>query len=331
MHLLHDRLRNRSQAAAGGGFVARIAVTGAAGFIGAALCRELARRGHAVIGVTRGSASPIAGVESCPVGDIGPTTDWSGRLDRVDVVVHLAMRAHRPGSSADGEAEAEGAAVLARAAAAAGVGRFVQISSIRAMGSATPPRASFRAGDPTLPDDPYGRAKLAIERALTAAARKSGLGLVILRPPLIHGPGVKGNLRNLMRLIASGLPLPFAAVDNRRSLIFVGNLADLIATACIHPDAEGLVLLARDAGDLSTPELIRALASGLGRPARLFDLPPAVFAALSPLPMLGTAVKRLTASLQVDDSETRAALGWSPAVSVEAGLAATARTYDLRR
>jgi nucleoside-diphosphate-sugar epimerase len=305
--------------------VARILVTGAAGFIGAALCRELARRGHAVLGATRGSTEPIAGVELCPIGDIGSRTSWSGRLDRVDIVVHLATRAHRPATTADGEAEA--AAALARAAAEAGVRRFVHMSSIRAMGSATRPGAPFRAADRALPGDPYGRAKLAIEGALVAAAQESGLDLVILRPPLVHGPGVKGNLQALVRLAASGLPLPFAGVDNRRSLIFVGNLVDLVAAACTHPDAAGRVLLARDAVDLSTPELIRALAAGLGRKARLFAVPPPAFAALSRLPALGSAVARLTSSLQVDDSETRRGLGWSPAVTAEAGLAATARAY----
>ncbi len=310
--------------------MARILVTGAAGFIGAALCRALAGCGHAVIGATRGPAQPIAGVEPRPVGDIGPRTDWSGHLDRVEIVVHLATRAHRPLTAAAGTVEAEAAAALARAAAAAGVGRFVHVSSIRAMGSATRPGAPFRAADPALPDEAYGRAKLAIEGELAAAARETGLDLVILRPPLVHGPGVKGNLRALLRLVASGLPLPFAGLDNRRSLIFLDNLVDLVAAACIHPEAAGRVLLARDAADLSTPKLIRALAAGLGCPARMFAVPAAALAALCRVPALGPAVARLSSSLQVDDGETRRVLGWLPAVPVEAGLAATARVYRRR-
>ena len=161
--------------------------------------------------------------------------------------------------------------------------------------------------------------------------KQSGLDLVILRPPLVYGPGAKGNLRALIRLVASGLPLPFAGIDNRRSLIFLGNLVDLVAIACLHPAASGRVLLARDRADLSTPGLIRALAAGFERPARLFSVPRTALATLSFLPMVGAAVSVLTSSLQVEDDETRRTLGWSPAVPTEAGLASTARAYERQR
>jgi nucleoside-diphosphate-sugar epimerase len=302
-------------------------VTGAAGFIGRALCGELARRGHIVLAATRGATPPIAGAESCPVGDIGPRTAWSRHLDGIEIVIHLATRAHRPTSVAAGEVEVEAAANLAQAAAAAGIRRFVLMSSIRAMGQATQPGAPFRATDPPHPGDSYGRTKLAIERALVVVARQSGLDLVILRPPLVYGPGAKGNLRSLIRLVASGLPLPFAAIDNRRSLISVDNLADLTATACFHPAASGQLLLARDAHDLSTPRLIRALTVGFGRPARLFTIPRGAFAILSRFPAVGPAISILISSLQVEDGETRRALGWLPVISPEAGLAAAARAY----
>ena len=301
-------------------------MTGAAGFIGRALCLELVRRGHAVVAASR-AGSPVAGAEPRPVGDIGPRTDWSGHLTGVETVVHLAARAHRAPSAAIGAGEVEGAAALARAAAAAGVRRLVHMSSIRAMGPATLPGAPFSAADRARPADPYGRTKLAVEGALAAAALGSGLDLVILRPPLVHGPQAKGNLRALIGLVASGVPLPFADIDNRRSLIFLDNLVDLTATACQHPAAIGRVLLARDAADLSTPALIRALAAGLNSRARLFAVPPAAFAVLSRLPGLGPPLSRLTLSLQVEDDETRRALGWSPSVAVEAGLALTARAY----
>lgn len=307
--------------------MARILVTGAAGFIGRPLCRGLAERGHAVLGYTRAPTAPIAGVELCAFGEIGPQTRWAGHLDGVETVVHLANRAHRPTRDKAATDEAEAAAALACAAAEAGVRRLVHVSSVRAMGNATSPGAPFRSTDPPLPRDPYGRGKLAVERALQAAARQIGLPLVILRPPLVYGPGVKANFRTLLRLAASGLPLPLAGIENRRSLIFIDNLVDLAARACVHPGAAGRVLLARDQADLSTPELVRILAAALDRPARLFALPHLAFAALRNLPILGPAVARLTLSLQIDDAATRAVLGWAPPASPEAGLAATARAF----
>ncbi|MGH7060447.1 MAG: NAD-dependent epimerase/dehydratase family protein, partial [Stellaceae bacterium] len=223
--------------------LARILVTGAGGFIGRALCPALVRHGHVVYGLTRRPAQPIAGVELSAIGDIAPRTDWSGHLGGIDVVVHLANRAHRRAGHGEPHDEAEAAAALARAAARCGVQRLVHMSSIRAMGDATPPGSPFRAGDRPRPRDPYGRAKLAIEPALAAAANAAGLELVMLRPPLVYGPGVKGNLHALIRLVASGVPLPFARIDNRRSLIALDNLVALTALASFHPAAAGQVLL----------------------------------------------------------------------------------------
>jgi nucleoside-diphosphate-sugar epimerase len=305
-------------------------VTGAAGFIGRALCRELVRRSIDVRGITRRTADPIAGVELRAVGDIGPGTDWTAQLKGVDIVVHLATSAHRQVDPATSIAEAKAAASLVRAAHGAGIRRLVHISSIRAMGEETPPDRRFTATDAPSPQDAYGRAKLAIEHAATAAAVASGLDLVILRPPLVYGPGVKGNLRALIKLIASGVPLPFAGLESRRSLIFIDNLVDLLTTACIHPAASGRLLLARDAVDLSIPEMVEALASGLGRRMRLFPVPSALFAGLSLVPVLRPALHRLTLPLLVDDAETRRVLGWTPLVAPETGLAATARAYALR-
>jgi nucleoside-diphosphate-sugar epimerase len=310
--------------------LARILVTGATGFIGRAMCRGLAERGHAVTGLSRRPAEPVAGLELRAVGDIGPDTDWSGRLDGFDVVVHLANQAHR--SPRDGAAAEEppAARVLAQAAARAGVQRLVYMSSVRAMGETTPPGARFCATDPPRPRDPYGRRKLAIECALLAAGRESGIEIVILRPPLVYGPGVEANFRALIRLVASGLPLPFAGIENRRSLIFIENLVDLAGRACLHPGVAGQVLLARDGHDLSTPELIRGLAAGLGRPARLFAVPPPVLAALRRFPVVGPLFARLTLSLQVEDAETRSLLSWRAPVLPETGLAATAASFRAR-
>ncbi|HTQ34662.1 MAG TPA: NAD-dependent epimerase/dehydratase family protein [Stellaceae bacterium] len=305
--------------------MARILVTGAAGFIGAALCPALAAHGHRVVAGLRRNASPPAGSEPVTLGDIGPATDWSGPLRGIEAVVHLAQRAHAGPDATILAEEPASVAALARALAAAGGRRLVLVSSVKAMGETTAPGRAFRPDDAPRPEDAYGRAKLASERAATATARETGIELVVVRPPLVYGPGARANFAALVRLAASGLPLPFAAVDNRRSLIFRDNLVDLIALAVLHPAAPGEILLARDGDDLSTGDLIRALAAGLGRAPRLFPLPSALFAALRPLPGIGPRLARLTQSLQVDDSTTRDALGWQPRVPAAAALATTAR------
>jgi len=295
-------------------------VTGAAGFIGDALCRGFAARGHDVLGITRGRSEARPGTELRPVGDIGPQTDWSCHLRAVEIVIHLADRGAP-------EAARRAAAALARAAVASGVRRLVYLRSVRVMGAVTRQGAPFRAADPPAPRDAYGRAKLVLEKSLLATAQETGLELVVLRPPLVYGPNVKANFRALIRLAASGLPLPFARIDNRRSLIFLDNLVDAAAHAAIDPAAAGRVLLLRDTVDLSTRELVCTLAAGLGRRVRFFAVPDAAFAMLRQIPVLGPLAARLTLSLQVDDSATRALLDWEPPVPAEIGLATTARAF----
>ncbi len=273
----------------------------------------------------RAAGTAVGDAEPRVLGEIAAGRDWAAELLDVEIVIHLAQRAHR-GAGRDAFAgEPEAAAALARGAAASGVRRLVYVSSIKAMAEATPPGRPLRAGDPPQPRDPYGKAKLATERALARVAAASGLELVVLRPPLVYGPGVGGNFRALIRLAGSGLPLPFAAVHNRRSLIAIDNLVDLLAVAAVRPAAAGQVLLAADTGALSTPALISILAQGQGREARLFALPAPFFALLRRLPGLGAAVSPLTLSLEVDDGATRTALGWTPPVAAEAALIAAAR------
>ncbi|HEX6442320.1 MAG TPA: NAD-dependent epimerase/dehydratase family protein, partial [Stellaceae bacterium] len=263
------------------------------------------------------------------LGEITPDRDWSRALRgvRIDIVVHLAQRAHSTADPAALAPEPAAAAALARAAARAGARRFVYLSSIVAMGAVSAPGRPFRADDEPHPESAYGRSKLATEQALVEAAEDTGIGLVIIRPPLVHGPGVRANFRTLLQLIASGVPLPFAAIHNRRSFLHADNLTDLIATAATHPAAPGQIILASDGVDLSTPSLIRLLARGLGRRARLFPIPGLLFAPLRHTPRFGPRLTSLTRSLQVDDSATRALLGWTAPVGAEAGLLETARAF----
>ncbi len=314
--------------------MARILVTGAAGFIGRALCPGLAARGHRVIAGIRAERAPgapaIAGAELRLLGEIAPGRDWSDELRDAEIVIHLAQRAHRRATAGALAGEPEAATALARSAARAGARRLVYLSSIKAMAEATRAGRPLRATDPPKPEDAYGRTKLATERALTEVAADTGLELVILRPPLVYGPGVGANFRALMRLAGSGLPLPFAALDNRRSLLFLDNLVDIVSATALHPAAAGRVLLASDGEAFSTPALIAILAEAQGRAARLFALPDAMLALLRALPGLGPAVSRLTLSLQVDDGATRAALGWTPPVDAATGLRLTVRARSGR-
>jgi len=317
----HPAIR-RANCGVGAKIVARILVTGAAGLIGTALCPALIARGHRVVaGLRRDAALPPGAAEKVVLGDIGPATDWSMALRGIDIVVHLAQRAHAGTDRRVLATEPAAVADLARAAAAAGAKRLVLLSSIKAMGESTAPGRPFRADDPPRPEDAYGRAKLAGERA---GASVPGIELAVIRAPLVYGPGVRGNFRALIRLVASGAPLPFAALDNRRSLVFRDNLADLIAVAATHPDAIGRTLLVRDI-DIATPDLICALAAALGRRARLFTLPEPLLSLACRLPGIKAPLSRLTRSLAVDDAPTRALLGWSPAVAATDALAATAR------
>ena len=328
--IMQDRSIAEGISEGGTKIVARILVTGAAGFIGTALCPALAARGHDVVAGLRRAGQTPEGTEPRVLGDIGPETDWSLALDRIDVVIHLAQRAHAGPDAKMLATEPDAVAALARAAARPGVKRLVLLSSIKAMGETTERGCPFRFDHEPHPHDAYGRVKLASEQAASDAAREAGLELVIIRPPLVYGPGVRANFRSLIRLVRSGLPLPFAAIDNRRSLIARDNLVDLIALAATHPMAAGQILLARDGLDLSTPQLIQALATGLDRKARLFPVPGALFAGLRALPGIGPKLSALTLSLQVDDSATRALLGWTPPASAADALSAATRAVVKR-
>lgn len=312
----------------------KVLVSGASGFVGGAVCRRLAASGHTVVAaVRRDDAFLPLEAEARRVGELGPDTDWRAALRGCDSVVHLAARAHVMWDrSADPRAlfrqvNCAGALRLAEQAVAAGVGRFVFVSSIKVNGEATPPDRPFRADDEPAPMDAYGLSKAEAEAGLAGLSARTGLSLAVVRPPLVHGPGVKGNLAALMKVLARGWPLPLGAIENRRSLVGVDNLADALAFLVAH-SAQGRFLV-RDGEDVSTPELVRRLARGLGRRAMLLPVPPGLLWLAGRLSGKSVAVERLVGSLVVDDTPLRA-LGWRPGKSLDEGLAAMAAAY-LRR
>jgi nucleoside-diphosphate-sugar epimerase len=310
----------------------RILVTGASGFVGSALCPLLEARGHAVRRAIRASGSLPGAGETVSVGELSGETDWTGALAGVQCVVHLAARTHvLRERSLDPLAEyrrvnVEATRRLAAQAAAAGARRLVFASSVKVNGEESPGRPFTEADDPR-PQDAYGLSKREAEQALRALERETGLEVVVLRPPLVYGPGVKGNFLRLLQLVARGVPLPLASVRNRRSLIYVGNLADAILAACEAPQAAGRTYLVSDGEPVSTPELVRAIARALGVAPRLLPCPPALLRAAAALAGRGQEAHRLLGSLEVDGSRIARELGWRPRASLAEGLAQTARWF----
>lgn len=288
-------------------------VTGASGFVGSHLIEEMTRRGLPVRGVTRGTTPGLMTIKS-----YRPEMVWSEYLAGVDQVVHLAARVHVMNETASDplslfrEANLTATVNLARQAAQAGVRRFVFVSSIKVNGERTEPGKPFTSKDPPNPQDPYGISKAEAEAALLALGRESGLEITIIRPPLVYGPGVRGNFRSLMKWAASGMPSIFSGVKNKRSFVHVATLCDLLITVLDHPNAAHQVFLVSDGEDLSTHELIERLTIDAGRQPKSIPVAPAILNLIGRVSRRRAALERLTQSLQVDLSTTCQQLNWHP-------------------
>ena len=311
-----------------------VLITGANGFVGRAVSRALLQRGDSVVGVVRRPQTTVEGVREW----LFDANDFEG-IDqrwpvatRCDAVIHLAARVHmKHETTADPLAayratNVTGALRVAAAARRAGARRFVFVSSIKAVGESSAGRPITEADEPA-PTDPYGISKLEAERALIDYGRESGLEVVIVRPPLVYGPGVRANFLQLMSAIANGVPLPLGSIAARRSLLFVDNLADALVHCTTDPRAVGETFHVTDGRDLSVSELARALATQLHAPARLIPVPVGLLSLAGRLTGRSAQVDRLIGELRLDSSHIRERLCWYPPYTVEHGLLETAAWY----
>jgi nucleoside-diphosphate-sugar epimerase len=311
----------------------RVLVTGANGFVGSAVVARAADRGFTVRGAVRRDASLPAGVERAQVGDLDDATAWEQAVAGVDVVVHAAARVHVMRETASDpladfrRVNTAGTLHLARKAAEYGVRRLVFVSTIKVNGESTEPGRPFTSEDRPSPADAYAVSKHEAELGLFDISARSALEVVVVRPVLVYGPGVRGNFLSMLRWVSRGTPLPIGAIRNKRSFVAVDNLADLLLQCAVHPGAVGSTFLVSDGDDISTAALAGRIGDALGRPARLISVPVALLRAGGLLSGRSESVRRLCDSLQVDMSRTRRLLGWTPPVSMQAALGATARRF----
>lgn len=313
-----------------------ILVTGASGFVGKVLCANLINRCLLRISVRdKSTGNWPAGVDVIEA-SLSPDQDWATALSGVSSVVHCAARVHVMNEEATDplaeflQVNVDGTLRLARQAAEAGVGRFVFVSSIKVNGEHSQQGHPFTADQTPAPRDPYGVSKCEAEAGLRALSRETGMEVVIIRPPIVYGPGVKANFLAMMRWLQRGVPLPLGGVtENRRSLVFLDNLVDLIVICIDHPAAANQTFLVSDDEDLSTAALLRRMAEALGRPARLIPMPVGLITFGAKLIGRPGIAQRLCGSLQVDIGKTKALLGWTPPVSVDEGLRITAEHWRM--
>jgi nucleoside-diphosphate-sugar epimerase len=314
-----------------------VAVTGASGFVGTALTASLAARGHPGTALSRSGAAPLPAIKTAQFSGFGDARALRAAFESIDVVVHLAARVHvmrehhSDPLAAFRRVNVEGTRAVYAAAREAGVERVVFLSSVKAMGEGS--AAPYRESDAANPVDPYGISKLEAERVLAEGRALGGPEYVVLRPPLVYGPGVRGNFLRLLRLAAlSGrVPLPLGGIANQRSLISITNLVSAIEVAALNPAAADQTFLVSDGQDLSTSELISALAASLGKPAMLWPCPVSLVRALASSVGRGAEADRLLGSLTVNSREIRQRLGWQPPQSVAEGLKETAEWWRRSR
>jgi len=306
-------------------------VTGANGFVGSALCARLLRDGTAVRGAVRSLSSSPDGVEAIAMGSLSSETDWTVALEDVEQVVHLAAQVPLTDSETGvqanwyHQANTLCAANLARQCAKHGVKRFIFVSTVKVLGEGKD--EPYRDTELAVPSDAYAISKWEAEQALWQIAAESGMEVVVLRPPLVYGPGVKGNFLRLMQAIDKRWPLPLGVIQNQRSLIYLGNLVDAIRVCLTHPKAVGKAFLVCDGDDVSTPELIRLVAAALGRRPLLLPVPISWMRWAGAFLGKNAAVDRLLGSLCVDMTPFREELGWNPPYTIQAGIETTAQWY----
>jgi nucleoside-diphosphate-sugar epimerase len=311
----------------------KILVTGANGFIGPFLCTRLVAEGWSVRGTVLVSENPallVKGVEPVVIEPLGFDTLWSHALAGIDTIIHLAARVHIMADPAANplaefrKVNTEGTQKLAHEAVKAGVKRLLFISSIKVHGEESAP---YTENSPTQPTDAYGISKWEAEQALRQIEARTDLEVVVIRPTIVYGPGVKANFLKMIKVIQHRIPLPLSAIANKRSLIYIGNLVDALKICVTHPAAAGKTYLVSDGEDVSTPELIQRIATALGVSARLFPIPLSLMRLAGELTGKSAAVNRLTGSLTVDSSKIRRELGWTPPFTMEEGLRETAVWY----
>ncbi len=311
-----------------------ILVTGATGFVGKEVIAALLKQGEQVRACVRQKTEHLPqNIEIAKTGELSPSFNWSPFLSGVQTIIHLAARVHVMDDSASDplkefrNVNTESTLNLAKQAAEAGVQRFVFISSIKVNGEETALGSPYSPESTANPSDPYGISKFEAEEGLLQISKKTNLEVVIIRPPLIYGPGVKANFRAMIKLANLGLPIPLGNIKNKRSLIALDNFVSFILCCAKHPKAKNEVFLISDGEDVSTSELVSALGKALGKPAKLFSLPPVLFLLAGFILNKGNMVQRLKGSLQVDSSKATTLLGWKPTVTMEEALKKTVTAY----